>query len=73
MNIQTNATNEGRIIALQVALSALIDLWGRDNPENKDKLLNLLERTGMDPINANSSSSFHELIEMIRGLEEIRE
>ncbi|MGF2653283.1 hypothetical protein ACQUWL_12085 [Serratia marcescens] len=72
MDIQTNATNEGRVIALQVALAVLVDLWGRDNPENKAILLNLLERTGMAPINANSSSAFHELIEMIRGLEEIR-
>ncbi|ENY4831296.1 MULTISPECIES: hypothetical protein [Serratia] len=72
MDIQTNATNEGRVIALQVALAVLVDLWGRDNPENKAILLNLLERTGIDPINSNSSSAFHELIEMIRGLEEIR-
>ncbi|PWW10403.1 hypothetical protein DFO57_11320 [Pantoea sp. AG702] len=70
--IQTNADDEGRIVALQVGFAALVDLWGRDNPEMKSKLIAYLESTGMDPENKKSSSSFHELIEVIRGLEDMR-
>lgn len=73
MDIQTNATDDGRIIALQVAFVALVELLGRDSPELHKKLVSFLEKTGMDPVNHRSSAAFHELIEMIRGMEDIRE
>ncbi|MGP4140966.1 hypothetical protein [Sodalis praecaptivus] len=72
MQIHSKATDDGRMIALQVAFTALVDLWGRDRPELKKKLISFLEETGMDPENKRSSAAFYELIEMIRALEERR-
>lgn len=72
MDIQTTATDEGRLIALQVGFAALVNLWGGENPELKSSLINYLEETGMNPANSKSSAAFHELIEIIRGMEETR-
>lgn len=66
MEIKTIANDEGRIIALQVAFSALVKLMSQSNPEIFNKLINNLEETGMNPENAGSAAAFHELIEMIR-------
>ncbi|PBI78975.1 hypothetical protein [Rahnella victoriana] len=73
MDIQTTATDDGRIIALQVALSALVELIGRDNATLHKNLISFLERTGMDPVNTRSSAAFHELIQIIQAMEDRRE
>jgi len=65
MDIQTTATDDGRIIALQVALSALVELIGRDSATLHKNLISFLERTGMAPVNTRSSAAFHELIQII--------
>ncbi len=73
MDIQTTATDEGRIIALQVGFSTLVHMLSRDNPKIRDALVNHLEETGMNPVNASSSSAFYELAEMIRAVGHINE
>lgn len=73
MDIQTTATDDGRIIALQVGFVALVELLGRQNPDLHKMLVSYLEKTGMDPVNHRSSAAFHELIQMIQGLEDKRE
>ncbi|MCE0845944.1 hypothetical protein LVQ79_10350 [Buttiauxella sp. A2-C1_F] len=73
MDIQTTATDEGRIIALQVGFSTLVHMLSKDNPKFRDVLVNHLEETGMNPINASSSSAFYELAELLRGVGHINE
>ncbi|MBY4585243.1 Uncharacterised protein [Enterobacter hormaechei] len=73
MDIKTTATNEGRIVALQVGFTALVHMLSRDNPKIRDTLINHLEETGMNPVNASSSPAFYELAEMIRDMGHIHE
>ncbi|HAS0869464.1 TPA: hypothetical protein I3305_004785 [Enterobacter hormaechei subsp. oharae] len=73
MDIKTTATNEGRIVALQVGFTALVHMLGRDNPKIRDTLINHLEETGMNPVNVSSSPAFYELAEMIRDMGHIHE
>ncbi|MFT4289918.1 hypothetical protein [Enterobacter sp.] len=73
MDIKTTATDEGRIVALQVGFTALVQMLSKDNPQVRDALFNHLEETGMNPVNAASSSSLYELAELIRGVGYIHE
>ncbi|HCM1919303.1 TPA: hypothetical protein N3A33_005404 [Salmonella enterica subsp. salamae serovar 28:r:e,n,z15] len=73
MEIHSQATDRGRIIALQIGFSALVELLSRETPYIGDKIIKYLEDTGMDPENKNSAAAFYELIEIITGLKELRE
>ncbi|EGJ5261566.1 hypothetical protein IM977_004539 [Salmonella enterica subsp. enterica serovar Typhimurium] len=69
MEIRSKATDEGRIMALQVGFAALVDLLSRENPQIGYKVAKYLEDTGMRPANINSSASFYELSEIVRTME----
>lgn len=73
MDIKTTASDEGRIVALQAGFAALVQMASRDNPKVRETLIGYLEETGMNPVNASSSSAFYELAEMIRGMGYIHE
>ncbi|WP_158783272.1 hypothetical protein [Pantoea sp. BAV 3049] len=73
MDIQSNANDEGRIIALQVALSSLVHILSKENNKLRDVLVNHLEETGMNPANTSSSSAFYELAELIQCVGHIHE
>lgn len=73
MDIKTTATDEGRIVALQVGFTALVQMLSKENPQIQNALVNHLEETGMNPVNASFSSAFYELAELIRGVGYIHE
>ncbi|EPS8085112.1 hypothetical protein ACVHVJ_001106 [Salmonella enterica subsp. enterica serovar Newport] len=72
MEIHSKATDEGRIIALQVGFIALVELLSRETPAIGQKIASYLEETGMRPANVNSSAAFYELSELVRGMEDQR-
>ncbi|EJJ0038564.1 hypothetical protein VQ229_005023 [Salmonella enterica] len=73
MEIHSKATDEGRIIALQVGFVALVELLSKETPAIGQKIASYLEETGMRPANVNSSAAFDELSEFVRGMEGQRE
>ncbi len=73
MEIHSNATYRGRIIALQTGFAALVELLSREKPFIGEKITRYLEDTGMLPENKDSSAAFYELAEIIEGLKALRE